>query len=254
MWKETNILIPLSETKQRDQIRHDGRIRSLPFVSSSPASCLHSILFYFMFSGIVLGFYYLFRHCVWIFLVILSIVSEHRLSFSASRLTFIIFFSIVPGFSSSSLTSCLSIGYYFWHRVRIFSHLPWHCVRASLIFFDIASGFLLSSSASCPSIAYLFRHRIQLTLSFLASCLNIAYLFWHRVQISISFSASCASIAYLFHHQAQFSLSFMAPCSDFPHLPRHRVRASLIFLASHPAFSFLHWHCVWITHLPRHST
>ena len=211
MCKETNILIPLSKTKQRDQIRHDGRIRSLPFVSSSLASCLHSILFYFGFSGIVLGFYYIFRHCVWIFL---GIVSEHRLSFSASLLTFIIFFNIVPGFSSSSLTSCLCIAYLFWHRVRIFPHLPWHCVRASLIFFDIASGFLLSSSASCPSIAYLFRHRIQLSLSFSASCLNIAYLFRHRVQASLIFSIIKPNFHYLSWHRVRIFLIFLGIVSE----------------------------------------
>ena len=121
---------------------HRARIRSLHFVSGSLASRSDSIfLFYFGFSSIVLGFdpFLLFRvlrrraqillsflasysnfphlpqHCVRASLIIFGIVSEHLLSFPASCPTFIIFFSIAIGFSSSSSASCSSIAYLFRH-------------------------------------------------------------------------------------------------------------------------------------------
>ena len=117
------------------------------------------------------------------FLIFTSIMSEHCLSFSVSRLDF----------SSSSSALCPSIAYLFQHCVRLFpiflgivskhhlsflvlrltfSYLPWHSVRASLIFFGIMSEHRLSFSAS-----------LQISLSFLASCPSIAYIFWHRVRI-----------------------------------------------------------------------
>ena len=77
-----------------------------PFSSSSLASCLS---FAYLF-GIASSFHYFFRHRVWIFLIFLGIMSEHRLPFSA----------LCPDFS-----------YLHWHSVRI------------LIFPGIVLGFLL---------------------------------------------------------------------------------------------------------------
>ena len=154
------------------------------------------------------GFHYIFQYSVWIFLIFLGIVSEHRLSFSASCSTFIIFSSIVSEFSSSSSTSCPSIAFLFRHCVRLslsfptscsdFPHLPQHRVRASLIFFGIVS-----------SICH--------------------YLLWHRVQIFLIFLDILSEHRLSFLTSSRLSLSFLASCPDFPHLPRHRVRASLIF-------------------------
>ena len=124
------------------------------------------------------SFHYLFRHCVQIILIFLGIVSEHRLSFSAS---------------------CLA-----------FSYLPRHCVRALLIFFGIASGF-----------HYLFQHRVQASLIYFGIEPGFHYLFRHYVRIFLIVLGIMSE-----HH--------------------------LSFLASHQDFSYLHWHCVRITHLPRH--
>ena len=217
-------------------LRHCAWIQSLRFVSGSPisrpysiliffsgssASCLDSIpSFCFWFSVIVPGFYYLFQHHVRIFPIFLGIVSEYRLSFSAS---------------------CLSITYLFSESCMDFPHLPRHRVQASLIFFGIASGF-----------HYLFRHRVWIflifldivckhRLSFSASHLDFAYLFWHRVQIfliflgivfehQLSFSASCLTFIIFFGIVSGFSSSSSASCPSIAYIFRHRVRISPIFI------------------------
>ena len=159
-------------------LRHRAEIRSLPFVSGSPASCPNSIpSFCFKFSGIAPGFdpflllrvlrhgaqirslpfvsgspelcpyfHYLFRHRDLIFFIFLSIVSEHRLSFPASCLTFIIFsvFLIFLGIVSkhclSFSTSRPYFSYLHWHCVRI-THLPRHRAWVSLSPSIVATQF-----------------------------------------------------------------------------------------------------------------
>ena len=85
---------------------------------------------------------YLFQHCVRIFLIFLGIVSKHRLYFLASCPNFIIFSDIVIGFSSSSSASCLSIAYLFCHHVQL-SPIFTGFVSGSLIFPGIVLGSLL---------------------------------------------------------------------------------------------------------------
>ena len=132
----------------------------------------------------MLGFYYLFRHCVRIFLIFLGIVSKHRLYFSALHSAFIIFSGIVFEISSSSSASCSK-----------FPHLPQHCVRASLIFSGIVSRFSSSSSTSCLSISYLFRHRVRHSLSFSTLCIDFPR---HRVRASLIFFDIASEFHYLF--------------------------------------------------------
>ena len=102
-------------------------------------------------------FYYHFRHRVWIFLIFLSIVSEHRLSF---------------------LASCPSISYLFQHRVRIV-----------LIFLGIVSEHRLSFPASCPTFIIFAAIVTGFSSSSSASCLSISYLFRHLVQLSPIFTS-----------------------------------------------------------------
>ena len=174
------------------------------------------------------------RHCAWIRSFFIS-------GSPALCPDFIIFSSIVSEFSSSTSASCPSIAYLFRHRVRLsLSFLASH--PDFIIFFGIVSGFSLSSSASCPSIAYLFRHRALLSLSFLASCPYFPHLPRHHVQASLIFFGIEPGFHYLFRHRVRIFLIFLGIVSE------HR----LSFSASHPTFSYLHWHCVWITHLPRH--
>ena len=126
---------------------------------SFPASCSdfpHLPRYHFRASlilfGIASSFHYLFQHRVRIFLIFLDIVSEHRLSFSAS---------------------CSVFAYIFWNRVRIFliflSIVSEHLLSFSascptfIIFSGIVSGFSSFSSASCPSISYIFRHRVWIS-------------------------------------------------------------------------------------------
>ena len=88
---------------------------------------IRSILFFFWFSGIVIGFDFFFNF-----------------EFSSIVLEFDPFFLLRvfrhhAWISLSFPTSCPD-----------FPHLPRHHDRVSLIFSDITSGFLLSFSASCP--------------------------------------------------------------------------------------------------------
>ena len=114
-------------------------------------------------------------------------MSEHRLYFSVSRPSFIIFSGIVSGFSSSFSTSCSSIAYLFRH-----------CVRLSPIFIGIVSGFSSSSSIVCE-------HR----LSFPASSPTFIIFSGTVSEFSSSSSASYPRIAYLFRHCVRLSPIFI---------------------------------------------
>ena len=158
-------------------LRNCARIRSLHFVSGSSTSCPDSIpSLCFRFSSIVPGLQYLFRHCDRIFLIFLSIVFEHRLSFSASCPTFIIFSGIVTGFSSSSLASCPSIAYLFRHRVRL-SPIFTGIVSGSLIFLGIVlRSLLVLQSWRLSSVSLRYWVRGQNCWSSVASFFS----YWHH--------------------------------------------------------------------------
>ena len=179
-------------------LRHRGRIQSLPFVSGSPASCLDSILFFISGSpDRVRASLIFFDIASVFFLIFLGIVSEHRLSFSASH--------------------------------PAFFYLPRHRVRASLIFFGIASDFLLSSLASCSSNANLFWYRFRLSLIFLSIVSEHRLSFLALRPTFIIFSSIVSEHRLSFSASSPTFIIFSGIFPNFPHLPRHRVQASLIF-------------------------
>ena len=137
-------------------LRHHFRIRSLCFVSSSPASCPDSIPSFVSSSPVALEFdaFILFRvlwHRAWI--QSLCLVSGSPASCPNSILFFCFGFSgIVPGFDSGSLASCPDL-------------IPSFCFRFSGI---------------VPRFPSFHRH-----------CFQIPHLLWNCAHISLSFSASC---------------------------------------------------------------
>ena len=211
-------------------------MRSLIFVSGSPASCSNSIpSFCFGFSGIAPGFdplvlFRVLRNRAWIrSFRFVSSSPESRLD---SILSFCFGFSgITPGFNPFIL---------FW----VLRH------RSQILSFFLISGSLASCPNSIPSFCFGFfgivpgfdpfllfqilQHRARILLSFSTSCSDFPHLPRHRVRASLIFfgtvsefssssSTSCPSIAYLFWNHIRLLLSFPASCLDFPHLPRHRV-------------------------------
>ena len=115
-------------------------------------------------------------------------------------------------------------------------------------------GFCSIATGFDPFVLFLVLwHHARILLSFSASYLDSPHLPQHHVRASLIFfvivsgfssssSTSCPSIAYLFRHRDLIFLIFLGIVSE------HR----LSFLALHPDFSYLHWHWVQITHLPRH--
>ena len=126
-------------------LRHHALIRSLRFVSSSPASCPDSISsFCFKFSGIVPEFDPFF---------FMSSSPASCLDLIFFFFFFFEFSSIVPGFYPFFFLRVLrhraQISLSFPASCSYFPHLSRYHDRASLIFSDIASDFLLSFLASC---------------------------------------------------------------------------------------------------------
>ena len=191
---------------------HRAQIQSLPFVSGSLASCLDSILFYFGFSSIMPGFYYLFRHCVQIFLIFLGMYLSIAYLFQ-NRVRVSLYFSASrPDFSLSSSTSCPSIAYLFWNRVWL-----------SPIFLGIVSEHRLSFSASHSAFIiffgiafgfhYLFRHCVRLSSIFL----GIVY------EQHLSFLTSHPTFIFFSSIVSEHRLSFSGIEPGFYYLFRHRV-------------------------------
>ena len=195
-------------------LQHRAQIRSLRFVLGSPASRSDSIpSFCFRFSSIAPEFYPF----------LLFWVLRHRAQIQSLC------------FVSGSPTSCSdSIPSFF------FSSSP-----AS--FLDSIPSFCFGLSCIVPGfnpflLFWVLRHHTRILLYFPESCLDFPHLPRHCVRASLIFSGIVSDFHYLFRHRDLIFLIFLGMVSE------HR----LSFSASRPAFSYLHLHCVRITHLPRH--